>query len=822
MEAALKKRPAASGGKGSFRKKRLPDAPKAGLLILLFLGLFGIHPAPAAGPAPVIREVVTNGGAYPGGKIPRHEKLEITFQIDTSAANLQMPYDPAPPTGVQPGTGISVDALFTPDNWKTVYKQTAFYYQDFFHKFNGGNEWIYPSGKFAWKVRFAPDKAGLWLFKLAVQDVGGAVESPAYRFEVAPSSNPGFLRVSSADPRYFEFEDGAYFPALGYNMNYNRVSWDEPILDNRTNFQAMSRNGIQLARIWLSQWGIYGGSWSPWNSPDPEWHGQYIPWLGLTFEQAYPGSEVSMALRADENPCMFLGFMKAPPAVKRNASYRIRIRYKTMGMSGPRAAGLPYGFVAKTGGWLWGDEGYCFEPGSGKVITDYQSSDSGGWQILEGRLRTGDRDFLPYFYLVMENISHGEAFVDSVWIEEDLGNGRYGPNIVSRSWMAHHLAMDQRMSYAFDQVLDLAHRFGIYLRPVILEKNDWTFNSIDDEGRPVPDDQSNDWFYGDGRRLTKVRWLQQAWWRYLQARWGYSPNIHSWELLNEGDPANPLHYQLADEFGRYMHQFAPNAHMTSTSFWHSFPSVDFWANPAYSNVDFADIHAYVDDNSPDFADTAEATYALSMQVGAKQPEGAGKPVLRGEVAFIEEDSGWPTGQFEADTQGIWLHNFIWGGINPGGLIEAYWDEGEHIYLRDEGNWIFDHRPVFRTYYNFIRDIPLNNGRYQDASAQLSTPALRAWGQKDLRSGRAHLWIQNMSHTWQNVVEGKWIEPASGTVTLDGFKGGKDYLIEWWDTYQPIPARQIVQTETLVANPDGTLDIPVENLTSDIAIKIKVP
>jgi hypothetical protein len=239
-------------------------------------------------------------------------------------------------------------------------------------------------------------------------------------------------------------------------------------------------------------------------------------------------------------------------------------------------------------------------------------------------------------------------------------------------------------------------------------------------------------------------------------------------------------------------------------------------------VDFADIHAYVDDNNPVFADTAEATYELSMQVGAKQPEGAGKPVLRGEVAFIEEGSGLPTDQFEADTQGIWLHNFIWGGINPGGLIEAYWDEGGHIYLRDEGNWIFDHRPVFRTYYNFIHDIPLNNGRYQDASAQLSTPALRAWGQKDLRSGRAHLWIQNMSHTWENIVEGKRIEPASGTVTLSGFKGGERYLLEWWDTYQSIPARQIVKTETLVANPDGTLDILVENLTSDIAVIIEAP
>ena len=33
----------------------------------------------------------------------------------------------------------------------------------------------------------------------------------------------------------------------------------------------------------------------------------------------------------------------------------------------------------------------------------------------------------------------------------------------------------------------------------------------------------------------------------------------------------------------------------------------------------------------------------------------------------------------SDTQGIWLHNLIWGGINPTGLIENYWYAKYHIY-----------------------------------------------------------------------------------------------------------------------------------------------
>jgi hypothetical protein len=401
--------------------------------------------------------------------------------------------------------------------------------------------------------------------------------------------------------------------------------------------------------------------------------------------------------------------------------------------------------------------------------------------------------------------------------------------------MAHHLYMEQRNSYAFDKVLDLAAQYHVYLRPVLLEKNDWIFNRIDYQGLPIlynplcddsdptndpPRCPGNNWFYGDGRQMTKVRWLQQAWWRYVQARWGYSTYIHSWELLNEGDPASDLHYSLADEFGKYMHQFAPDQHLVSTSFWHSFPRDQFWANPAYPDVDFADVHRYVAESDAVFNDTALSTYNISMQYGAKQPGGAGKPVLRGETGFVVSGSEPATDQFAADTNGLWLHNFIWGGINPGGLIESYWYEIAHIYQqRPNGQIIFDHRPLYRPYYNFIRDIPLNNGNYQDAQASISNDQIRAWGQKDLVNERAHLWIQNKNHTWKNVVNGNPPAPVSGVVRIGGFRPGGQYRLQWWDPYQTDPASQILRTETVTGGSDGSIAISVQNLASDIAVKV---
>jgi hypothetical protein len=315
--------------------------------------------------------------------------------------------------------------------------------------------------------------------------------------------------------------------------------------------------------------------------------------------------------------------------------------------------------------------------------------------------------------------------------------------------------------------------------------------------------------------MTKVRWLQQAWWRYLQARWGYSPNIHSWELLNEGDPSNSRHYDLAEAFGRYMHAFAPDDHLVSTSFWHSFPRDEFWANAKYSHVDFADFHQYNSEGDPAFADPAQGTYDLSMQIGAKQPDGAGKPVIRGEAGFVS-DSGEPTGAFDRDNQGFWLHNLVWGQINSGGLIESYWYVHPHIVRSG-----FDGRPLFRSFYNFIHDLPLNNGFYQDAAAQVSSSRLRAWGQKDLSNGRAHLWVQNVDHTWGKAVNGQAHSPVSGTVELAGFQPGTRYSLEWWDPYQPDPARQILSTETLTADSNGGLSFDVRDLEADIAIRLSL-
>jgi hypothetical protein len=822
-----------------------------------------------SGPGPTIREIKTNETAYARGQIPRYEKLEITFQVDTKARNLQWPFDAAPPSGIEPGSGVSVEALFSPDDWQTVYFQPAFYYQDFQAETKNDQSWLYPTHNFSWKVRFTPNREGNWQYKLTAQDASGTFETQAASFMVTPSANKGFIRVSQTDPRYFEFEDGTYFPGLGYNL-------DIPIA--QADLSLMSENGIQLIRTWLpSQLSIFGSAWSPWQpfgaAPwasvpnarlryDAAWPFNRQP--GVDPPLARPESELFLWLShnetvySDGNPWDFLpcivtsGWNSRPLPVKRNTDYRIRVRYKEYDLAGPKVSGQSYGFAVKTGGWLWDEQDEhlrCYYPGTGTLLaanhktasswSNYPDPENEGWQILEGNFKSGDADFLDMLYLTIENATSGSVLVDYVWLEENLGSGQYSPNIISKPWMAFHHYFDQQGSYAFDQTLELAKQYGIYFKLVILEKNDFALNIFEPDGQLAtqpPGQNPRVLFLGNGRETsgkTKIRWLEEAWWRYLQARWGYSPNIHSWELLNEGDPNNDLFYILTDEFGKYFQQTFtppgqaakhPNLHLVTTSFWYSFPN-QFWRSSDYPYVDYADVHQYAQESNmqpldyvyelSDFNDSALFSQKLSLYHGAKQPDGPGKPVIRGETGWFFDGEDLFA---QNVTAGLWLHNFIWAGINSGGLMELLWTGGSsagQLYQAES----HDHRPMYRSFYNFIKDIPLNNGHFQEAEAISSHPDLRVWGQKDLVHSQAHLWIQNRQHTWRNVADGVSIPAISGTVTISDFEPGRRYTAQWWDTFQTDPTRQILRTETLVAQRDGSLIIAVANLDKDIAVKL---
>ena len=922
--------------------------------------------------------------------VGRYEKFELTMDITGSVAqHLDWPYDPSPPAGLPAGTGITVEGLFSPDGWETIYVQPGFRYQPYRYEARGYGDHVYPEGDPVWKIRFAPPSTGEWSYRVRVTDASGTVEAPmgsGGSFTVESSDSKGFLHVSDDDPRYFEFDNGEPFIGVGHAEGF---SMEKPIQDAVAKFGQFEQNRANFFRAWMTGDSIFGSSWWPWSSHHLDYDG-YLPATSLTTEEAYADGDVSMKLWGD-NPCMQQGWTGRIPVLP-GRSYQVRARIKAAGVTGPAQSGAPYGFAVKLGGWL-GQE--CGSAGVGTVVTPHVADTSGQWQTVTGSFTTdSDQYFLENLYLTLDNATGGAVYVDQVWVEEELGAGEMGPNLVRKPRMNAHFYFDAAPAWEWDRILDEAAARDVYLKLVVLEKNEWIFNRITADG-PMTDDGDNNRFYAAPD--TKVRWLHQAWWRYLTARWGYSTAVHSWELLNEGDPYNGNHYNQAQAFARQIHEQDPNEHMATTSHWSSFPVVEFWRNKQYPDLDYADLHAYIstgwgeypvwgngpssplafesasdkvrggtghslrvpggndfhnatippgrlgihgrgewiirfwmkaegfggscgyeipdsmagprlmwtlDSGTPEersnvvppvesgqtficsapagtydwtqfdsvrtadgvevplstrlvidddethslyvavqnaFGEGGEAwiddieivapdgtvlatngsidlesmhtdaalyTAAYSRIYGGRSPAGAGKPLVRGESGL--DHPGGPQLELEdleSDTEGVWFHNLIWGGVNAGGMYDLYWWT-EHIREYD----LIRH---FKPFRDFMDGIPLDNGFYEAAQATTSHEDLRAWGQKDLAHGRAHLWIQNKNHTWRNVVDGVSIPALSGEVTIPGLPAGA-YRVEWWDPY----TGAVVREETVDGGARGLTLSPPSPLSDDLAVKVR--
>lgn len=518
--------------------------------------------------------------------IGRYDRFEVQFDLQTVATNPDMPYDAAPPSGVKPGIGVTVNALFSADNWQTFEVQPAFRYQPYTYSLRGGKDHLTPNGAPRWAVRFAPKTAGNWQFRLCAADAAGtsyspATSNPALGFSVATSSaNPytrhGFLRTSPTDERYFEYADGTPFIGVGYNDGFSNSSTVE------SKMVAYEQSKMNFMRVWMSGAGINGSQWSSWTSPFLPNDG-YLPGVYFNTQNTYNGADVSMVLDSS-NPCLFGDFWQGGIPVEPNTTYNISARVKLVGVTGPAASGA-YGFVVKQAGWL---DTACAQPNNGTLITT-PASGTTDWVTLTGSYTTSSSQYwLDNLYLARQNATGGTVYIDEVrvWRANDPAQ----VNVLREPNVNSHLYFDPMNAAQWDRFIQSAEQHGVFLKLVIDEKNEWLRNHINASGAVVPA-ASNDNFYAAPG--TKVRWLEQAWWRYIIARWGYSTAVHSFEFINEGDPYNGHHYEAANSMARYMHQNDPSRHMVTTSFWASFPNREFWSNPAYADIDYADIHAYI-------------------------------------------------------------------------------------------------------------------------------------------------------------------------------------------------------------------------------------
>jgi hypothetical protein len=191
-----------------------------------------------------------------GSEIGLYEKFEITFAMPRYFEN---PFDPK---------CVAIDAHFFLPSGKEI-TVPAFFTQDYYFSAPGkdGKDFLAPQGPPEWKVRFSPTEAGVYSYYITVAIDGGKEKMSTNRlsFKAVQSRNPGFVRVSVKDNRYFAFDDGRFFYPIGHNirsLNDNRYvqmfKMPMPALSGTINFETwlskMQENGETFFETWMAAW----------------------------------------------------------------------------------------------------------------------------------------------------------------------------------------------------------------------------------------------------------------------------------------------------------------------------------------------------------------------------------------------------------------------------------------------------------------------------------------------------------------------------------------------------------------------------------------
>jgi len=174
-------------------------------------------------------------------KVPRFDPFELTIDLE---AQFENPYDPG---------DIDLGAEITDPSGR-VHRAHGFIYQEYERTLKDGKEKLTPRGGRVWKVRYAPMVPGRHRYEVYVRTRGGAARGGAGSFTCAGSKNPGFIRVSRRNPRYFEFSSGRPFFPIGHN-----ICWADSQLktfDYDRYFRKMAAAHENFTRIWMCSWSL--------------------------------------------------------------------------------------------------------------------------------------------------------------------------------------------------------------------------------------------------------------------------------------------------------------------------------------------------------------------------------------------------------------------------------------------------------------------------------------------------------------------------------------------------------------------------------------
>jgi hypothetical protein len=384
------------------------------------------------------------------------------------------------------------------------------------------------------------------------------------------------------------------------------------------------------------------------------------------------------------------------------------------------------------------------------------------------------------------------------WIERGPGGA-----VTSSSLGDYSRRLDR--AWQLDTVLEAAERHGIYVMLSIqnhgafslTSNSEWNDNPYRAEnGGPLAAPSQ---FFTDAR----ARELFKRRLRNIVARWGYSPNVLSWELWNEVDLAEQpggnavldWHTEMAGELRR----LDPYAHLLSTSTALAVNQL-LWQLPV---LDLTNLHFYSASAAfnapigPDFSTTPGLLLATRP---------AGKPALFSELGV---HSSGPAETLAIDPQSIGFHDGLWSPLFAGTYgtgMSWWWDsvvDPQNLY------------PHFGAVAEFVRGVAFDREGFVPGGASANAPGFTLLAQALRGRSVVLVWIKNTAHQWWPTDTGPHVEPVPGaTVSLTGLADG-DWLARWIDTYD---GHEIARES--VSSTGGALALPVPTFSRDVALRLE--
>jgi hypothetical protein len=283
---------------------------------------------------------------------------------------------------------------------------------------------------------------------------------------------------------------------------------------------------------------------------------------------------------------------------------------------------------------------------------------------------------------------------------------------------------------------------------------------------------------------------QENFYRYLIARYGYSPAIGLWQTASEINGTNA--YTHSDSWiakvNAYFAENDPYRHPTTAS-----KSGDLDWPEGFAAMDVAQVHVYALDEGPVNAADTIATWTQTMWEHAERPNWIGEFGVKGFDQYPEL-----------------YHNSIWAALGAGAaMTPAEWNSGG-TWGRMTPEMIAD----LQRLQTFVSEIPLAALDPIQLEITSSDPQVRGWGVAGRDGGL--FWIQDFAMEGKPITDVRsYAEIKSGGVAeISGLSAGNYHVLPF-DTWQG----EFLNGFSVQCADDQPCRIPLPDFRVDIAFKL---